>query len=89
MYSWQSDDSDLDLLDCQRGGRQRGRLARGDIRNVTTPASASGGSIGLTVNYRTGAVPAFARSDGTLALFSLVAVAASTLANLLDRCWYS
>jgi len=47
-----------------------------DIRDVTTPASASGGSIGLTVKYRTGEVPAFALSDGTLALLSLVAITA-------------
>lgn len=46
-----------------------------DIRDVTTPASASGGSIGLAVKYRTGTVPAFALSDGTLALLSLVAIA--------------
>lgn len=47
-----------------------------DIRDVTTPASASGGSIGLAVKYRTGTVPAFALSEGTLALLSLVAIAA-------------
>lgn len=45
-----------------------------DIRDVLTPASASGGSIGLEVKYRTGTVPAFALSDGTLALLSLVAI---------------
>jgi predicted ATPase len=45
-----------------------------DIRDVMTPASASGGSIGLAVKYRTGTVPAFALSDGTLALLSLVAI---------------
>ncbi|HWU89513.1 MAG TPA: ATP-binding protein, partial [Kofleriaceae bacterium] len=45
-----------------------------DIRDVTTPASASGGSIGLAVKYRTGTVPAFALSDGTLSLLSLVAI---------------
>ena len=45
-----------------------------DIVDITTPPSASGGSIGLEVKYRTGAVPAFALSDGTLALLSLVAV---------------
>src|SRR5690606_19156570 len=47
-----------------------------DIRDVMTPASASGGSIGLAVKYRTGTVPAFALSDGTLALLSLVAITA-------------
>lgn len=47
-----------------------------DIRDVLTPASASGGSIGLAVKYRTGTVPAFALSDGTLALLSLVAITA-------------
>ena len=47
-----------------------------DIRDVTTPASASGGSIGLAVNCRTGTGPAFALSDGTLALLSLVAITA-------------
>lgn len=47
-----------------------------DIRDVTTPASASGGSIGLAVKYRTDTVPAFALSDGTLALLSLVAITA-------------
>jgi predicted ATPase len=47
-----------------------------DIRDVTTRASARGGSIGLTVKYRTGEVPAFALSDGTLALLSLVAITA-------------
>ena len=46
-----------------------------DIRDITTPASASGGSIGLAVKYRTGTVPAFALSDGTLALLALVAIA--------------
>jgi predicted ATPase len=46
-----------------------------DIRDVLTPASASGGSIGLAVKYRTGTVPAFALSDGTLSLLSLVAIA--------------
>jgi predicted ATPase len=45
-----------------------------DIRDVMTPASASGGSIGLVVKYRTGTVPAFALSDGTLSLLSLVAI---------------
>lgn len=47
-----------------------------DIRDVLTPASASGGTIGLAVKYPTGTVPAFALSDGTLALLSLVAVTA-------------
>lgn len=47
-----------------------------DIRDVLTPASASGGSIGLALKYRTGTVPAFALSDGTLALLSLVAITA-------------
>lgn len=47
-----------------------------DIRDIMTPASASGGSIGLSVRYRTGTVPAFALSDGTLALLSLVAITA-------------
>lgn len=47
-----------------------------DIRDIMTPASASGGSIGLAVKYRTGTVPAFALSDGTLALLSLVAITA-------------
>lgn len=47
-----------------------------DIRDVLTPASASGGSIGLALRYRTGTVPAFALSDGTLGLLSLVAIAA-------------
>jgi predicted ATPase len=48
-----------------------------DIVDVMTPASASGGSIGLAVRYRTGApVPAFALSDGTLALLALVAITA-------------
>lgn len=47
----------------------------GDITEVTTPASASGGSIGLAVSYRTsGPVPAFALSDGTLALLALIAI---------------
>jgi hypothetical protein len=45
-----------------------------DIRDVMTPASASGGLIGLAVRYRTGTVPAFALSDGTLSLLSLVAL---------------
>ncbi len=47
-----------------------------DIRDVMTPASASGGSIGLAVKYRSGTVPAFALSDGTLSLLSLVAITA-------------
>jgi predicted ATPase len=47
----------------------------GDITDVTTPASASGGNIGLAVSYRTsGSVPAFALSDGTLALLALIAI---------------
>ncbi|MBC7976013.1 MAG: ATP-binding protein [Myxococcales bacterium] len=47
-----------------------------DIIDVTTPASASGGSIGLSVTYRTsGSIPAFALSDGTLALLGLIAIA--------------
>lgn len=47
-----------------------------DIADVTTPASASGGSIGLVVSYRTsGSVPAFALSDGTLSLLALIALA--------------
>jgi predicted ATPase len=47
----------------------------GDITDVTTPASASGGNIGLVVTYRTsGAVPAFALSDGTLALLAIIAI---------------
>jgi predicted ATPase len=45
-----------------------------DIRDVLTPASASGGSIGLALRYRTSTVPAFALSDGTLSLLSLVAI---------------
>lgn len=46
-----------------------------DITDVTTPASASGGSIGLAVSYRTsGSIPAFALSDGTLALLALIAI---------------
>lgn len=45
-----------------------------DIRDILTPASASGGSIGLAVKYRTGTVPAFALSDGTLSLLALVAI---------------
>jgi hypothetical protein len=46
-----------------------------DITDVTTPASASGGSIGLAVSYRaSGSVPAFALSDGTLALLALIAI---------------
>lgn len=46
-----------------------------DITDVTTPASASGGSIGLAVTYRTsGSIPAFALSDGTLALLALIAI---------------
>lgn len=46
-----------------------------DITDVTTPASASGGNIGLTVTYRTsGSVPAFALSDGTLALLAIIAI---------------
>jgi hypothetical protein len=47
-----------------------------DIRDVLTPASASGGSIGLALKYRTGTVPAFALSDGTLSLLTLVAITA-------------
>lgn len=48
-------------------------LVDDDIADVTTPASASGGSIGLSVSYRTtGSVPAFALSDGTLALLALI-----------------
>jgi predicted ATPase len=51
------------------------RLVDDDITDVTTPASASGGSIGLDVSYRTsGSIPAFALSDGTLALFALIAI---------------
>jgi predicted ATPase len=47
-----------------------------DIVDVTTPASASGGSIGLAVSYRvSGLIPAFALSDGTLALLALIAIA--------------
>lgn len=47
-----------------------------DIINVTTPASASGGSIGLAVSYRSsGSIPAFALSDGTLSLLALTALA--------------
>jgi predicted ATPase len=47
-----------------------------DVVDVTTPASASGGSIGLAVTYRTsGSIPAFALSDGTLALLALIAIA--------------
>jgi len=47
-----------------------------DIMDVTTPASASGGSIGIAVSYRSsGSIPAFALSDGTLALLALVAIA--------------
>ena len=47
-----------------------------DIADVTTPASASGGSIGLAVSYRSsGTVPAFALSDGTLALLAVIAIA--------------
>jgi predicted ATPase len=49
-------------------------LVDDDVRDVLTPASASGGSIGLAVKYRTGIVPAFALSDGTLALLSLIAI---------------
>lgn len=46
-----------------------------DITDVTTPASASGGSIGLAVSYRaSGPVPAYALSDGTLALLALIAI---------------
>jgi predicted ATPase len=46
-----------------------------DITEVTTPASGSGGSIGLAVTYRTtGSIPAFALSDGTLALLALIAI---------------
>jgi len=46
-----------------------------DITDVTTPATASGGNIGLVVAYRTsGSVPAFALSDGTLALLALIAL---------------
>ncbi len=47
-----------------------------DIIDVTTPASLSGGTIGFAVTYRTGNVPAFALSDGTLALLSLVVISA-------------
>jgi hypothetical protein len=47
-----------------------------DITDVTTPASASGGSIGIAVSYRSsGSIPAFALSDGTLALLALIAIA--------------
>lgn len=47
----------------------------GDIHDVTTPASASGGNIGLAVSYRTtGSIPAYALSDGTLALLALIAI---------------
>jgi predicted ATPase len=46
-----------------------------DITDVTSPASASGGNIGLAVTYRTtGEIPAFALSDGTLALLALIAL---------------
>jgi predicted ATPase len=46
-----------------------------DITEVITPAAASGGAIGLAVNYRTsGTVPSFALSDGTLALLALIAI---------------
>jgi predicted ATPase len=46
-----------------------------DITDVTTPASASGGSIGLAVSYRaSGSIPAFALSDGTLTLLALIAI---------------
>jgi predicted ATPase len=45
-----------------------------DVRDVVTPASASGGSIGLAMKYRTGMVPAFALSEGTLALLALIAI---------------
>jgi len=46
-----------------------------DITDVITPASASGGNIGLTVTYRAvGSIPAFALSDGTLALLALIAI---------------
>lgn len=47
-----------------------------DITDVTTPASASGGNIGLAISYRaSGSIPAFALSDGTLALLALIAIA--------------
>jgi predicted ATPase len=46
-----------------------------DIGDVTTPASASGGSIGLALTYRSsGSIPAIALSDGTLALLALIAI---------------
>lgn len=46
-----------------------------DVTDVITPAAASGGTIGLAVNYRaSGTVPSFALSDGTLALLALIAV---------------
>ena len=46
-----------------------------DITDVTTPATAGGGNIGLVLSYRTaGAVPAFALSDGTLTLLALIAI---------------
>lgn len=46
-----------------------------DITDVTTPATAGGGNIGLVVTYRVaGSVPAFGLSDGTLALLALIAV---------------
>jgi predicted ATPase len=46
-----------------------------DIIDVTQPPSGGGGSIGLAVSYRTsGSIPAFALSDGTLALLALIAI---------------
>jgi len=46
-----------------------------DITDVTTPASGGGGSIGLAVSYRvSGSIPAFALSDGTLALLAVIAI---------------
>lgn len=46
-----------------------------DITDVTTPATAGGGNISLVVTYRTsGAIPAFALSDGTLTLLALIAI---------------
>jgi hypothetical protein len=46
-----------------------------DITDVTTPATAGGGNIGLVVIYRVaGSVPAFGLSDGTLALLALIAI---------------
>ena len=51
-------------------------LVDDDITDVTTPASASGGNIGLAISYRaSGSIPAFALSDGTLALLALIAIA--------------